>query len=45
MELELSDFLSEELLQFCQSDDGEESDGDFNSLLLQASELFERSLG
>ena len=42
MELELSDFLSEELLQFCQSDDGEESDGD---LLLQASELFEAEFG
>ena len=36
MELELSDFLGEELLQFCQSDDCGESD-----ILLRASELFD----
>ena len=43
MELELSDFLSEDVLQFCQSDDGEESDGEESDsdLLLQSSELFE----
>ena len=39
MELELGDFLSEELLCFCQSDDSEES-GDFNSL-----QPFETELG
>ena len=35
MEVELSEFLAEELLQFCQSDDCGESD-----ILLRASELF-----
>ena len=35
MELELSDFLSEELQRFCQNDDSEES-GALDSLLLQA---------
>ena len=44
MELELSDFLSEELLRFCQNDDSEES-GALDSLLLQASELFEAEVG
>ena len=42
--MELGVFLSEELLRFYQSDNSEES-GDFNSLLLQASEQFEAALG
>ena len=42
MELELSDFLSEELLQFFQSNNGEESN---SNLILQASELFEAEFG
>ena len=43
MELELSDFLSEELLRCCQNDNSEES-GALDALL-QASELFEAEVG